>query len=123
MKTATAIDTAINAGSEKAQPQLKSALASNDSVSVLSKEYGLHCDLGAGVPSILHNVSSASDYKAAIRANIYAGGDNCGRGIILGAVCGAKFGLATKDGIPGEWLQKLNRAQEIENLVNKLLSD
>lgn len=123
MKTATAIDTAINAGSEKAQPQLKSALASNDSVSVLSKEYGLHCDLGAGVPSILHNLSSASDYKAAIRANIYAGGDNCGRGIILGAVCGAKFGLATKDGIPGEWLQKLNRAQEIENLVNKLLPD
>jgi hypothetical protein len=47
------------AGSEKVQALLDKALESTLTVSEISKEFGLHCDLGAGVPSIVHNLRTS----------------------------------------------------------------
>jgi len=40
-----------------------------------------------------------------MRANILAGGDNCSRGVFVGAFLGAKYGI---DEIPVEWIEKVN---------------
>ncbi len=118
---ATAINRAIQAGSNATQEILNRARSSDLSVRELTREVGLHCDLGAGVPSLLHNLKGASSFTEAIRNNIYAGGDNCGRAIVLGAVCGAHFGVDGDRGIPNEWLHRLTRFDEITRLVNRLL--
>lgn len=120
---ATVLEAAVKAGSAATAQTLNRALESSLSVREQSREFGLHCDLGAGIPGILHNIRTASSFTEAIRNNIYAGGDNCGRSIILGAVCGARFGMGGPDGIPGEWLQRLTRFDEIHMLVGKLFED
>ena len=116
----SSLHSAVESGSSTTQEVLNSALASDLPVRKLSKEVGLHCDLGAGVPSVFHNLKTTSSYIDAIRSNIYAGGDNCGRAIVLGAVCGASFGLDGDHGIPGAWLNRVNRVDEIQSLVGRL---
>ena len=113
------------AGPEKIQPLFDQALQSTLTVSEISKEFGLHCDLGAGVPSIVHNLKNTIGYTDAIRKNIYAGGDNCGRAIVLGAVCGAMYGVNSehndnKNGIPIAWLAQFKKRDEVEGLLDQL---
>ncbi|MBT3425348.1 MAG: hypothetical protein HOL98_02530 [Gammaproteobacteria bacterium] len=120
------IDSAIAAGlavaSDSNHSSLQSALASNGSVPELTREVGMHCDLGAGVPSVLFNLKSTSSFVDAIRANIYAGGDNCGRAIILGAVCGGLYGVGGPSGIPTSWIAKLENQAGISAQIDGLFA-
>jgi ADP-ribosylglycohydrolase len=100
---------------------LERALAMNVSVPEATREFGLHCDLGAGVPSLMHNLKTAPDYAEAIRRNIAAGGDNCGRSLVLGGVCGACFGLGGELGTPDAWLARLTGADELTAMVDRVL--
>jgi ADP-ribosylglycohydrolase len=100
---------------------LERALAMNVSVSEATREFGLHCDLGAGVPSLMHNLKTAPDYAEAIRRNIAAGGNNCGRSLVLGGVCGACFGLGGELGTPDAWLARLTGADELTAMVDRVL--
>ncbi|MDP1951928.1 MAG: ADP-ribosylglycohydrolase family protein [Nitrosomonas sp.] len=59
-----------------------------DSVAV-SERFGSACHVAEGLPVVFHIARCAPDYRTAIEANIRAGGDSCGRGIILGAVVAA----------------------------------
>lgn len=117
-----AIDAGIEAASSATATVLNAALASNASLEEVTKEFGLHCDLGSGVASIMHNLKSATSYTEAVRSNIYAAGDNCGRSIMLGAACGAQFGLGGADGIPRQWIEKMDKHDEILMLVDKLFT-
>ncbi len=120
------VNKAITAGLEAAsgtqRRKLETALADNGSVPELTRQVGMHCDLGAGVPSILFNLKSTSSYVDAIRANIYAGGDNCGRAIILGAACGALYGVGGECGIPQAWLARLENRVGLTADIDSLLA-
>lgn len=118
---ASAIAAGVAAGSDATQELLNRALSMPGTVREVAREFGLHCDLGSGVPGLMHNLQSASDYKSAIRRNIYAGGDNCGRAIVLGAVCGAHFGVGGANGIPEDWVSKLADSDRIRSDIEQLL--
>jgi len=114
------LEAAVAAGSDNTRESLNQALTAKASVREVSKEFGLHCDLGAGVPSLIYNLNTASSFTEAIRANIYAGGDNCGRAIVLGAVCGAQFGIGGDSGIPTSWLAQVKGIGQLESTVEHL---
>ena len=97
------------------------SLTPEDNLSVTSK-FGTSCKLVYGVPSAVHNALTSDSYSTAIRRNIYAGGDSCGRAMLLGAVLGAANGIGGDKGIPIEWIEKLTLRDEVDSLVTKLLS-
>jgi len=92
----------------------------DESAEDATSHFGLACDLNYGIPSLAHNISTAGSFTDAIRRNIYAGGDNCGRAVILGAIAGACYGAEGSDGIPGDWLDRTNVTSEAQSLINKL---
>ena len=113
---------AIAAGRKAAEPEVAKlidealSLRGRDTTSVTSK-FGMSCNLVFGVPSVTHNLATAKSYREAIRQNIYAGGDSCGRAILLGAVLGAAYGVGGESGIPEPWIEKLTKIHEIRNLL------
>jgi ADP-ribosylglycohydrolase len=115
-----AVQAGIDAGSEETSGLLNRALSMSSSVREVTREFGLHCDLGAGVPSVLSNLQTASSFTEAVRRNITAGGDNCGRAIILGAACGARFGMGGEVGIPTEWVNRVHGIDRIQADLNRL---
>lgn len=70
----------------------------------LAGEGGPACPLDQSVPVIGRILADADSFESGIRANILEGGDNAGRGVIIGAYLGAKFG------VPPEWAQKTRAA-------------
>jgi len=117
-----AIGEGIAAASGDTRELLTDIMALDETVPEMTSRYGLHCDLGAGVPSLIYNLKSATSYVEAVRRNIYAGGDNCGRSIVLGAACGAMFGVGGDQGIPLEWIQKLHNRDAIQQDIEQLFS-
>jgi ADP-ribosylglycohydrolase len=114
------------AGRAQATPDTDALLAdaltrleasSND----VTKHFGMACDLNYGVPSVLHNVLTAPNYTEAVRRNIYAGGDTCGRAILLGALAGAMHGLGGEKGIPQSWIDTLTHKGELLRGLDTLL--
>ncbi|MGB0853428.1 MAG: ADP-ribosylglycohydrolase family protein [Pikeienuella sp.] len=75
------------------------------STAEVASAFALHCQLEVAFPVICHAIATATDYADAIRANIYAGGDNCGRSVPIGAVLGACF-AGTERGVPPKWTMK-----------------
>lgn len=117
---ASVLQAGIAAGSTETRDLLAGAISMNCSVREATREFGLHCDLGSGVPSLMHNLARAESFTDAIRQNILAGGDNCGRAIVLGAVCGAQFGMGNDAGIPLAWLERVNDMDRIRSDIEKL---
>ncbi len=103
-----ALHDALPLAGDELIPLLEQALAVKhfDSVAIAEK-FGLACHVTQGLPVIVHIAQHAKDYREAIEANIRAGGDNCGRSIMLGAIVAAS--TAKKEpatGIPLGWLAK-----------------
>lgn len=88
----------------------------------VTAQFGMSCNLVFGVPSVAHNLATSTSFVEAIRENIYAGGDSCGRAILLGAVLGAIHGIGGDKGVPQDWIEKLNQKTKIEELLQKLIS-
>lgn len=85
----------------------------------VTKHFGMACDLTYGVPSVVHNMLTAPTYADAIRRNIYAGGDTCGRAIILGSILGAIYGVGGDKGIPEDWITKMDLP---DGTLNRLMA-
>ncbi|MDP7450943.1 MAG: ADP-ribosylglycohydrolase family protein [Arenicellales bacterium] len=115
----SAIAKGVAAGTTETQQLLNRALSMDVPVREVTREFGLHCDLGSGTASLLANLKTASSFVDAIRQNLYAGGDNCGRAIVLGAVCGAHFD-AGSDGIPEAWVSNLADGNQIQSDIDRL---
>lgn len=103
----------LAAGRVVATPEIAALLDDAQSrrdsdASEVTKHFGMACDLDYGVPSAVHNMATAPNYREAIRRNIYAGGDSAGRSIIIGAIFGALYGIGGGRGIPQEWIDRLN---------------
>jgi ADP-ribosylglycohydrolase len=108
-----------------APSEVRNALAplagmSDQSTCEVTRTIGMSCDLAYGVPSVVHTLSTAPSYHVAIEQNIYAGGDSCGRAILLGAVMGAAHGIGGETGIPEDWIERLTQRDEINALLDQL---
>lgn len=111
------------AGNQEIVTAIKSALSmADEDVSKVTAHFGLACDLRHGVPSVIHNITTAPSFREAIRRNIYAGGDTCGRSILLGAVLGAAYGIDGEQGIPEAWIDKLSFKDELISTLSRALN-
>lgn len=105
---------AARAGAELAA-RMRAAVEGDalDPVGAAAK-FGSACHVDQGLPVICHILARASSYREAIVANILAGGDSCGRSIVLGAA----FGIS--DVVPLGWMARLNDLSEILEWVARL---
>jgi ADP-ribosylglycohydrolase len=62
----------------------------------------------------------ADDFEAGLISNTHLGGDNCHRGMVMGAMIGAALG---KEGIPGPWIQELKAHQALTALTKSTTGD
>jgi ADP-ribosylglycohydrolase len=94
------------------RPVLEEALAlpALDCVAV-AQHFGMSCHVAEGLPVIFHIARHASDYGHAIESNIRAGGDSCGRSIVLGALVAARAAIQNNSGfpIPLSWLARYGK--------------
>lgn len=104
---AQALRDALPLAGHELTPLLEEALAIEqfDSVAVAEK-FGLACHVTQGLPVMAHIALHAKSYREAIEANIRAGGDNCGRSVMLGAIVAASTAHQDANGMPLEWLAK-----------------
>jgi hypothetical protein len=100
------------------EPLLDEALSMTtlDSVAA-AQRFGSACHVAEGLPVIFHIVQQAADYRGAVESNIRAGGDSCGRSIMLGAmaaVCtaGKQEGACS---IPLHWLARYRKLADAAN--------
>ncbi|RLN14020.1 hypothetical protein BBJ28_00022620 [Nothophytophthora sp. Chile5] len=80
--------------------------------------FGKSCTLPGVLEGSLYVLLTSSGYVEALRTNMAAGGDNCSRAIVIGAVTAAAQG---SDAVPAEWKQKTTTFSEIETLAAKLI--
>ena len=84
-----------------------------------SLHFGISCHLPFSLPHdivLLHNYDNFVD---AVRKNILAAGDNCGRSVMIGAIYAALYGQG-ESGLPQEWIDKLTKKREIETLIAQI---
>ena len=61
----------------------------------------------------------ADDLRAGLIANARLGGDNCHRGVVLGALLGAQGGM---DAVPPSWINGLYERTRYRGLIGNLRS-
>lgn len=84
---------------------LEAALTTNETDSVVFGETTERaCHLKQGMPLSFHILHHAQSYREAIELNIRAGGDSCGRAMIIGAVYGASIGA---EALPTGWVLQM----------------
>jgi len=115
LSPADAVQAAVNEDGGPLGDIMRNALSMQQDTVAVTAAIGMSCELKYGVPSVAHNVTHATGFKQAIRANILAGGDSCGRGIILGALMGAHYG------VPEAWVAKLRDLADIEALIDAIV--
>jgi hypothetical protein len=90
---------------------LRAALGTDEADSVAYGEVtGRACHLPMAIPLAFHIMSRADDYADAVELNIRAGGDSCGRAIVIGAIMAAACGVRD---IPLDWILKLDRSADV----------
>ena len=104
---------ALGAAAEVAGPVLRPLLVEALAMPVLdpqaaSARFGMPCHLPQGLPVLFHIALRAGSYQEAVEANILAGGDSCGRSLMLGALCAADAAVRGVDNaVPQDWLQRV----------------
>lgn len=118
--TKLALQHALPFAGKKIRPLLEQALGYQtlDSVTVANK-FGSACHVAEGLPLIFHIAQHASNYRSAIEANILAGGDSCGRAMILGAMMVTNHQDEAAS-IPLEWLSRYRQLIPVSDACAKL---
>ena len=84
--------------------------------SVMDHHFSAACYIEHAFPVTLYLAwKYADDLRGGLLANTHLGGDNCHRGMMLGAMLGAAVG---KEGIPGPWIQGLKAHQALSELID-----
>lgn len=92
---------------------LQAALDADEADSVAYGEItGRACHLPMAMPLAFHIMARADSFADAINRNIRAGGDSCGRAMIIGSVMGAAHGIEGQ-GIPLDWILQTNAGADI----------
>jgi ADP-ribosylglycohydrolase len=97
----------------------------NAATRVVGGLYSPACYIEDSFPSVLYLAARyAHDFEGALIANTNAGGDNCHRGSVLGALLGAWLGF---EAIPLRWRQGLLAgpalAQEVDEFIGTFVPD
>ena len=123
-----ALSRAAQAAGELLQPLLTEALAMPVlDAPVAAARFGMPCNLHQGLPLLFHIAHRASGFREAVEANILAGGDNCGRSLMLGALTAAHDTVrmqkeASPDlGIPLSWHSQLTGIAEIVKQAERIV--
>lgn len=106
----TALESAreVNGDAPEVEKRLDEAFAAKvDDLEALGEQFGMACPLPSAIPLAVAILKEAPDYVTGIRQNLYAGGDNAGRAVWLGAMLGAANGIGGTSGIPLAWVGKL----------------
>ncbi|HEY8857769.1 MAG TPA: ADP-ribosylglycohydrolase family protein [Rugosibacter sp.] len=122
-----ALSRATVAAGDMLQPLLNEALAlpTLDAPAAAAR-FGMPCHLHQGLPLLFHIAHRASGFREAVEANILAGGDSCGRSLMLGALTAAHDAVRSKKepapvlGIPLAWLSQLSKIAEIVNQAERI---
>jgi ADP-ribosylglycohydrolase len=78
------------------------------------------CYIEHSFPGVLYLAARyTDDFEAALVANTNAGGDNCHRGAVLGALLGAALGYQA---IPERWIRGLRSRVELEQEIESFLA-
>jgi ADP-ribosylglycohydrolase len=112
MPLAQALNEASSLAGDILEPLLAEALAMPQLDSVAAAErFGSACHVAEGLPLVFHIAQCAPDYRTAVESNIRAGGDNCGRSIMLGALVAAHAGRQNPSEfpIPLPWLARCRK--------------
>ena len=115
-----ALSRAAQAAGDVLRPLLTEALA----LPVLdapaaAERFGMPCHLHQGLPLLFHIAHRASGFREAVETNTLAGGDSCGRSLMLGALTAAHDAVRSPKesssvlGIPLSWLSQLTGIAEI----------
>lgn len=97
---------------------LDAALTTTEANSVVFAESTERaCHLKQGMPLSFHILRHAQSYREAIELNIRAGGDSCGRAMIIGAVYGASIGA---NALPTDWVLQLSEGYSLWQRAEKL---
>lgn len=83
------------------------------SAAEIASELGQSCHARHAIPVILAILMSLDDYRQAMQLNARIGGDSAARGLIIGAILGARNVLQD---LPPEWLGILRRKPVINAL-------
>lgn len=82
------------------------------------EHFGKACPLPGSLQGALYVLLTSNGYVEAVRVNMLAGGDNCSRAMVIGAVAAAAEGGAA---IPDDWKQKTKVYAEVQSLAEKLV--
>lgn len=82
------------------------------------KKNGMACSMPPSFLGMMHGIACASTYTDAVRNEILAAGDNCSRASFVGSYMAAKCGL---DSIPEEWIQKMNKWEQILTWIETIV--
>ncbi len=107
-----ALTEALSFAGDTLEPLLAEALAMPQLDSVAAAErFGSACHVSEGLPLVFHIAQRAPDYRMAVESNIRAGGDNCGRSIMLGAMVAADAARRNPSEfpIPLPWLARCRK--------------
>lgn len=120
---AQALVDALPQAGNKLAPLVEQALQTETLDAVAAAErFGSACHVLEGVPVVAHIAKHATSYREAIEANIRAGGDNCGRSIMLGAITAAATDSSDNQStaIPLEWLSKYRKLPVAADAYTKI---
>lgn len=102
----------------KSSSVLRKALASKETDSIKYGEVtGRACHLNQGLPLSWHILKHTSSFEEAVEMNILAGGDSCGRAMIIGSLAGAAYGFGS---IPKDWQNQLENKSELIALADEI---
>ncbi|MCQ9376700.1 ADP-ribosylglycohydrolase family protein [Methyloversatilis sp. XJ19-49] len=85
---------------------------------VVGTQFSPACYLEDSLPATLFlAVKYGSDLRAGLKSNARLGGDNCHRGVVLGALLGAQGGMHA---VPQAWIDGLHEHDRLKGLLEKL---
>jgi ADP-ribosylglycohydrolase len=115
---------ALQAGIAAAAPEIADAL--NDAIDTAEQDTvafagvaGRACPLPQSLPVMYHIASRAQSFAEAVDRNIRAGGDNCGRAPVLGALFGATHRTGGS-GVPLHWVGRLSEVAGLSDEIHQL---
>jgi len=100
--------------------EVEDALKQNKSHPLQVAELGKPCYLPGSFRSSYLAMLKTASFVDAVRLNMQAGGCSCSRANLIGSCFGAKYGI---DGIPLEWLKKVNDIENLMEMTIKLFSN
>lgn len=83
------------------------------------KQMGMSCALPGSLLGSIYTAVHAKCFVEGIRFSMKAGGDNCSRNIVIGALLAAEGAL---ESIPEEWKQQTKAYAEVEELADRVVS-